>query len=102
MTMIHRINPSEYHHVTNIIFNGVEFESYYNHNYFYNEATNDLVSEECDDDNGFVYYRISVIDNVVDETYLGLVIDNDYAGIFGEDFHDINENGEVELNSEIF
>ena len=98
--MIYRINPSEYHHVTNITFNGIEFSSYYNHNYFYNEEANDLICEECDDDNGFSYYRISVIDNIADETYHGFVIDNDYAGIFGEDFYDINENGEVELNSE--
>lgn len=98
--MIYKINPSGYKRVENINFHGAELLSCYNNNYFYNQETDDLILEECDDDNGFTYYRIEIIDGEVDETRLGLIIDNDYNGIFADDFFDKNENGEVELESE--
>ena len=48
--MLTQINTSNYNRVALIILYSVEFISSYNHNYYYNKNTGDLILEEANDD----------------------------------------------------
>lgn len=102
--MITQINVSGYQHVKSIVLNGVEFSSSYNHNYYYNENTGDLILEEADDDQTCYYHRIEENDSSITENYLGLTTDEYGYGIFDEDYEGCptrNENGVIELDSDL-
>lgn len=67
-----------FNHVSEITFNGSNYKSYYNHNYYTNGS--ELILEECDDADCFSYYRI--INNTIE--YLGCIYD--LISIFEDDF----------------
>ena len=66
-----------FNHVSEIEFNGHNYESCYNHNYYTNGS--ELILEECDDCDCFSYYRI--INNTTE--YIGCIYD--CCGIFDDD-----------------
>ena len=70
-------NTTGFNQVSEIAFNGHNYESCYNHNYYTNGS--ELILEECDDADCFSYYRIT---NDTTE-YLGCIYD--LAGIFDDD-----------------
>lgn len=100
--MIHKIIPSEYKHVDSIEFHGQELYSSYNHNYYINSNTNDLILEVCDDDNGFSYFYVlyDETNNNVDEEYIGFIFSN--TGIFDDDTDVTMTDGFIELDDELF
>lgn len=49
-------NTTGFNYVSEINFNGHNYKSYYNHNYYTNGL--ELILEECDDADCFSYYRI--------------------------------------------
>lgn len=102
--MITQINTSEYQHVQLIVLYGVEFSSSYNHNYYYNENICDLILEEANDDQTCYYYRVEVNGYLFVNNYLGFTDDQYGYGIFDIDYDGYpvrNENGVIELNSEM-
>lgn len=60
-------NTTGFNHVSEITFNGHNYKSFYNHNYYTNGS--ELILEECDDCDCFSYYRI--INNTSE--YLGCI-----------------------------
>lgn len=102
--MVTQINTSNYNRVASIIIFGVEFSSSYNHNYFYNKNTGDLILEEANDDQSCYYYRVEEKGYSFVKNYLGLTDDQYGFGIFDEDYEGYpsrNENGVIELDSEL-
>lgn len=102
--MITQINTSEYQHVQSIVLYGVEFSSSYNHNYYYNENTCDLILEEANDDQTCYYYRVEVNGYSFVNNYLGFTDDQYGYGIFDVDYDGYpvrNENGVIELDSDL-
>lgn len=102
--MVTQINTSGYQHVKSIVLNGVEFSSSYNHNYYHNENTCDLILEEADDDQTCYYHRVEENNSSINEIYLGLTTDEYGYGIFDVDYDGYpvrNENGVIELDSEM-
>ena len=89
--VITKIDTKKFKCVKSIEFDGKIYESFYNNNYFYNEADNCLILEICNDECTMYYYKVTK-DNLV---YLGLV--DDVFGIFSEYFESVD--GIVELNS---
>lgn len=85
------ITTHDYRFTDEVYYNGLYHYSSYNHNYYTNDE-GEIILEECDDDNGFSYYRIDPMTGSDD--YLGFSFG--YGGIF--------EDGEkiVTLDSEIF
>ena len=97
-----RIYNFDYNHVISIIIYGVEFLSSYNHNYYYNKNTGDLILEETNDDQTCYYYRVEVNGYSFVKNYLGFT--DDQYGIFDDDYEGYpsrNENGVIELDSEM-
>ncbi len=95
------LNTSDYSRVESIVIYGVTFISIYNHNYYYNKSNEDVILEECDDDQTCYYYRIEQKGHSFVKTYLGLTEDNYGYGIFDEDYEGYpyrNDNGEIELD----
>ena len=102
--MVTQIYTSEYQHIQSIVLNGVEFSSSYNHNYYHNKNTGDLILEEANDDQTCYYYRVEVNGYIVDENYLGFTDDPYGYGIFDVDYEGCparNENGVIELDSDL-
>lgn len=52
-------NRCDYEWIERIALGGKILSSCYNHNYYRNTKTGEVVLEECDDCDGFDYYRIS-------------------------------------------
>ena len=52
-------NRDKYKHVENLTVGDKHLHSSYNHNYYVNENTGDIILEICDDDSFFDYYRIN-------------------------------------------
>lgn len=80
------ISTSLYTRVPSITIYGSEFKSGYNHNYFYNENTGDLILEESDDDQTCYYYRIEENNTSINKKYLGMTTDPYGFGIFDADY----------------
>lgn len=80
------INTSLYIRVPSITICGTELKSCYNHNYFYNKNTGDLILEESDDDQTCYYYRIEENNTSIDKRYLGCTTDQYGFGIFDMDY----------------
>ena len=102
--MITRINTSDYNHIASIILYGVEFVSSYNHNYYYNKNTGDLILEETNDDQTCYYYRVEENEHSFIKNYLGLSDDQYGIGIFDDCYKGYpfrNETGGIELDSEM-
>lgn len=102
--MVTQINTSNYKHVASIILFGVEFSSSYNHNYYYNKNTGDLILEEANDYQTCDYYRVEENGYSFVKKYLGFADDQYGFGIFNNEYEGCpsrNENGVVELNSEL-
>ena len=102
--MVTKINTSDYNRVASIILFGVEFSSSYNHNYFYNKNTGDLILEAANDDQTCFYYRVEENSHSFVKKYLGFTEDQYGFGIFDDDYEGNpvrNENGVIELNSEM-
>lgn len=102
--MVTQINTSGYNRVASIILFGVEFSSSYNHNYYHNKDTGDLILEEANDDQTCYYYRVEENGYSFIKNYLGFTDDQYGFGIFDEDYEGCpsrNENGVVELDSEM-
>ena len=102
--MVTQIITSDYTRVDSIILFGVEFSSSYNHNYYYNKNTGDLILEEANDDQTCYYYRVEVNGYLFVKNYLGFTDEQYGFGIFDEDYEGCpsrNENGVVELDSEM-
>ena len=95
------LNTLNYKHVKSITIKGVEFTSFYNHNYYHNSCNDDLILETTNDDTTCYYYRIEINGYSIVKNYLGL-IDTKYGqGIFSEDCDGYpyrNKNGEIELD----
>lgn len=72
--MIFNFNTSGFNHISEIEFEGRNYKSSYNHNYYTNGS--ELIFEECDDAECFSYYKI--INGTTE--YLGCIYD--YCGIF--------------------
>ena len=75
---------------------GETYTSVYDYNYYYNEDTDTLILEECDDNNFFCYLSIT------SRKHLGNI--DSSVSIFDDDFEDYVEvNGEkhVELDTEL-
>lgn len=92
-------NREDYHHVENLTVGGRLLNSCYNHNYYVNETTEDVILEECDVGNFFNYYRINPNGT---ETYLGGV--PCISGIFGNGHllpsdAPVEEDGSVKLST---
>lgn len=75
--MIFNINTSGFNHVSEIEFEGRNYKSSYNRNYYTNGS--ELIFEECDDSDFFSYYKI--INNMPE--YLGGIYN--LIGIFDDD-----------------
>ena len=93
-------NREDYRHVENLTLGDRCLNSCYNHNYYVNEITGDVILEECDDDNFFDYYRINPDGT---ETYLGGI--PCVSGIFGDgdllpSDAPVEEDGSVELSTD--
>lgn len=102
--MITQINTSDYNHIDSILLYGVEFVSSYNHNYYYNKNTGDLILEEADDDQTCYYYRVEENEHSFIKNYLGLTYDQYGFGIFDDEYEGCpfrNENGVIELDSKM-
>lgn len=102
--MITKINTSEYNHIQSMVIQGVEFTSSYNHNYYYNENTGDLILEEANDDQTCYYYRVEVNGYSFENNYLGYTEDQYGFGIFDVDYEGYpnrNEYNVVELDSNL-
>ena len=102
--MVTQINTSDYNRVASIILYGVEFSSSYNHNYFYNKNTGDLILEEANDDQICDYYRVEENGYSFVKKYLGFVDDKYGFGIFDNEYEGYpvrNENGVIGLDSEM-
>lgn len=80
------INTSLYKRIPSINIYGTELKSGYNHNYFYNKNTGDLILEETDDDQTCYYYRIEENNTSINNKYLGLTTDQYGFGIFDKDY----------------
>lgn len=80
------INTSLYTRVSSITICGTELKSCYNHNYFYNKNTGDLILEESDGDQTCLYYRIEETNTSINNKYLGLTTDQYGFGIFDMDY----------------
>ena len=96
-----KLNTSEYSRVDLMTICGVTFKSIYNHNYYYNKATEDIILEESDDDQTCSYYRVIEDGHSFKKNYLGQTEDEYGFGIFDDDYEGCpsrNENGEVELD----
>lgn len=96
------INTSLYTHVPSITICCTELKSCYNHNYFYNENTEDLILEESDDDQTCFYYRIEENNTSINKKYLGLTTDQYGFGIFDMDYEGYpkrDEHNLIVLNS---
>ena len=96
-----KLNTSEYSRVDSMIIYGVVFESTYNHNYYYNKSTEDVILEVSDDDQTCSYYRVLEDGHSFKKNYLGITEDEYGFGIFDKDYEGCpsrNENGEVELD----
>lgn len=88
--MINRIYINRFHHVNEIVLNGVTYHSVYNYNYYYDDTNNVLILEESNDDMFFMY---SVINEDGQSEHLGNYFGN--IGIFDEYNHDyVEENNE--------
>lgn len=85
------ITTNDYRFTDEVYYNGLYHYSSYNHNYYTNDE-GEIILEECDDDNGFSYYRIDPMTG--EDEYLG----SEYCscGIFNSD------EQIVMLDSEIF
>lgn len=85
-----------YTHTESITMNGVSKSSYYNHNFYRGTDDNDIIFEECNDDNFFSYSRVKGIneDGKLNLKYLG-AIDSEVS-IFDESFTEL-ENGEIAI-----
>lgn len=92
--MFTQINTSDYNRVASIILYGIEFTSSYNHNYFYNKNTDDLILEEANDDQTCYYYRVEENGHLVVENYLGFTDDQYGFGIFDNDYEGYPERDE--------
>jgi len=102
--MITQIKTSDYNRVASIIICGVEFTSSYNHNYYHNKTTGDLILEEANDDQTCYYYQVEVNGYSFVNNYLGLTDDQYGYGIFDVDYDGYparNENGVIELDTEL-
>lgn len=75
------INTSLYTRVPSITICGTELKSCYNHNYFYNKNTGDLILEETK-----FYYRIEENNTSFNKKYLGRTIDRWGHGIFDKEY----------------
>lgn len=92
--MLTQINTSNYNRVISITLYGTVFKSSYNHNYFYNKNTGDLILEEADDYQTCYYYRIEENNASINEKYLGLATDSYGFGIFDIDYEGYPERNE--------
>ena len=102
--MITKINTSDYKRVESIMLHGVEFSSSYNHNYYHNENTGDLILEEANDVQTCYYYRVEVNGYSFVKNYLGFTDDQYGYGIFDKDYEGFPYKSEhyiVELNDEL-
>lgn len=96
------LKTSDYSRVESIVIYGVTFNSTYNHNYYYNKSTEDIILEETNDDQTCYYYRVEVNGYSFVENYLGFTDDQYGYGIFDEDYDGYpyrNNNGEIELDN---
>ena len=96
------LKTSDYSRVESIVIYGVTFNSTYNHNYYYNKSTEDIILEETNDDQTCYYYRVEVNGYLFVENYLGFTDDQYGYGIFDEDYDGYpyrNNNGEIELDN---
>lgn len=80
------INTSLYKRIPSINICGIELKSCYNHNYYFNENTGDLILEESDNDQTCYYYRIEKNNTSINEKRLGLTTDQYGFGIFDADY----------------
>lgn len=90
-------NRTDYERVKGVMVNGKSHVSCYNHNYYRNVKTGDIVLEECDDDGLFDYYRVNL-----DGTTTALGCIRCECGIFGvgklfPSDAPVEEDGSVEL-----
>lgn len=102
--MYTRFNTTNYRRVGSIILNEIEFVSSYNHNYYYNSQTEDLILETTDDDITCYYYKIEFDEQSFVKNYLGLTTDALGYGIFDDNYDGFpykKENGEIILDDTI-
>lgn len=91
-----KINVRNFKHVERIEKFGKTFESFYCHNYYYDEINDILILSECDDDMGHAYFIVDEIGR----TFIGCEI-GVYSIFDDEDDYDGEppmENGIVELD----
>ena len=103
--MITKINIPEYQNIQSIALYGVKFTSSYNHNYYWNNNTSDLILEEANDDQTCYYYRVEVNGYSFVKNYLGFTDDQYGYGIFDKDYNGYparDENSVIELDSELY
>lgn len=96
------LKTSDYSRVESIVICGVTFNSTYNHNYYYNKSTEDIILEETNDDQTCYYYRVEVNGYSFVKNYLGFTDDQYGYGIFDVDYEGYpyrNNNGEIELDN---
>lgn len=96
------LKTSDYSRVESIVIYGVTFNSTYNHNFYYNKSTEDIILEETNDDQTCYYYRVEINGYSFVENYLGFTDDQYGCGIFDEDYDGYpyrNNNGEIELDN---
>ena len=88
--MVNRIYINRFHHVNEIVLNGITYNSVYNYNYYYDDTNNVLILEECNDDMFFMY---SIINGDGQSDHLGNYFGN--FSIFDEYNRDyVEENSE--------
>lgn len=90
------VNLTGFKRVGSITYNDKNYTSNYNYNYYFNEESNVLILEECDDDNFFSYLSITSC------KFLGNI--DSSVSIFNDDFEDYQKiNGEkyAELDTEL-
>lgn len=100
--MITQLNTSNFSRVESIVIHGVStLSSSYNHNYFHNKITDEIILEVADDDQTCYYYLVFGYANLCKKTYLGLCEDEYGFGIFDEEYNGYpsrDENGVIELD----
>lgn len=92
--MLTQINTSDYNRVTSINLHGTVFKSSYNHNYYYNKNTGDLILEAANDDQTCFYYRVEENGHSVVKNYLGFTEDQYGFGIFDKNYEGYPERDE--------
>lgn len=77
------IDIKKYRYINNMVWgenNDIILISSYNNNYYFSKQLNDVILEQCNDDNFFMYYRINYITG--EKYHIGNYISDDGFGIF--------------------